>query len=322
MAAAVTGDGGIGTARVRVPASSANLGPGFDAVGLALGLYDEYEARLTPAPGLVLEVSGEGEGTLPLDESHLVARAMKVAVEAAGGVWLPADGPGLHLRCRNAIPMAAGLGSSATALVGGLGLGFALTGGGALTPAVSSLVNTHAGLLEGHPDNSSASVYGGLTLSWLPSEHVVRTVRIDVHPDLDVLVLVPGGSRLSTREARAALPPGVPYRDAVRQATRSALLVHALTADPSILLDATQDWLHQEYRREQYPVSMTAVDRLRAEGYAAVVSGAGPSVLVLAERGVLDDVRTRLRTLLPETEDRWTVLRPGVATTGLTLEVG
>lgn len=308
-----------GTVRVRVPASSANLGPGFDAVGLALGIHDEYAVTPTDRPGLHIDVEGEGDADVPRDETHLVARAMRVAWEASGRSWLPADGPGLDLSCRNAIPMAAGLGSSATALVGGLGLGFAAADGGALTPEALALLNTHAGLLEGHPDNSSASVYGGLTLSWLASANVVRTVHADVHDDVDVLVLVPSGDRLSTREARAALPAAVPFQDAVRQAGRSALLLHALTQEPTLLLDATQDWLHQEQRRAQYPASMAAVDRLRGEGYAAVVSGAGPSVLVLGEAPVLDVVQRQVEADRLGAGSAWTVLRPGVAPEGLTV---
>lgn len=303
-------------ARVSVPASSANLGPGLDSIGLALDLRDAYAVQVTTAPGLVVELNGEGAHELPADQTHLVARALRAAMEACGLPWL--DGLaeqelGLHLACTNAIPMSAGLGSSAAALVGGLGLGFALTRAGALTEDDRTLVNTHAGLLEGHPDNSSASVYGGLTVSWLPSTRAVRTARLVVHGGIEPVVLVPGTERLATSTARALLPPHVLHSDAVRQASRTALLVHAMTTDPSLLLDATQDWLHQEIRRRAYPTSMTAVDALRSQGHAATISGAGPSVLVLARVEAAGAVEAEARSWGRD----WRVLRPGVAQRGL-----
>lgn len=297
---------------VRVPASSANLGPGFDAVGLALGLVDRYEVRVLPEAGrLDVLLAGEGAPTLPTDASHLVARQLRVALEACGLGWL--DGYGLELVCRNEIPMSAGLGSSAAAVVGGLGLGFALVRGGSLTEADLGLVNTHAGVAEGHPDNSSASVFGGLTLSWMPSPQVVRTARAALHPDVVPVVLVPVGVRLDTAVARALLGPQVPRPDAVRQAGRSALLVHALTSAPALLLDATEDWLHQEQRRTAYPVTMGAVDTLRALGHAAVVSGAGPTVLCLTTADRADVVVAEARSWGRD----WKVLTPGVPATGL-----
>lgn len=228
---------------IAVPASTANLGPGFDAVGLALGIEDRYAVEVLPARAgeriLKVVLEGEGAADLPSGEDHLVVRHLREALEAAGLGWL--DGYGLKVVCRNAIPMSAGLGSSAAAIVGGLGLGFALARGGELTEADLGLVNTHAGIAEGHPDNSSASVYGGLTVSWMPGAKVVRTARPTVHPEIAPVVLVPQGVRLDTSIARALLGPQVPRPDAVRQAGRAALLVHALTADPSLLLDATED---------------------------------------------------------------------------------
>ena len=291
------------TVTVAVPASTANLGPGFDAVGLALGIEDRYAVEVVPQPGhLEVVLTGEGSAVLPTDDSHLVVRHLREALEATGHGWL--DGYGLRVTCANAIPMSAGLGSSAAAIVGGLGLGFGLVRGGELTEADLGLVNTHAGIAEGHPDNSSASVYGGLTVSWMPSDQVVRTARPSLHPDVSVVVLVPEGVRLDTAVARALLGPQVARADAVRQAGRAALLVHALTADPTMLLDATEDWLHQEPRREAYPVTMGAVDRLRALGHAAVVSGAGPTVLCLTTTGLLDDVVAEARSWGRE----WTAL--------------
>jgi homoserine kinase len=297
---------------VAVPASTANLGPGFDAVGLALGLEDGYQVDVLPAgAGLEVVLEGEGADVLPRDESHLVAARLQEALTACGIGWL--DGYGLRLTCRNRIPMAAGLGSSAAAIVGGLGLGFALARGGDLTEADLGLVNTRAGIAEGHPDNSSASVYGGLTLSWMPAPQVVRTARPGLHPDVVPVVLVPTSERVDTSVARAVLGPHVPRTDAVHQAGRAALLVHALTSEPALLLDATQDWLHQEQRREVYPVSMGAVDTLRTLGHAAVVSGAGPTVLCLTTTEMAPAVVAEARSW----GRSWRVLTPGVPEVGL-----
>lgn len=302
------------TVRVSVPASSANLGPGFDAVGLALGLLDTYAVAVLPEPGaLEVVLQGEGADRLPRDETHLVCGRIREALAACGIGWL--EGYGLRLTCRNTIPMSAGLGSSATAIVAGLGLGFALARGGELTEADLGLVNTHAGVAEGHPDNSSASVYGGLTVSWMPSAQTVRTARPQLHPDVVPVVLVPSAERLDTAVARSVLAPMVPRTDAVRQLGRSALLVHALVQEPSLLLDATQDWLHQEPRREVYPVTMGAVDTLRGLGHAAVVSGAGPTALCLTTRDLVDVVVAEARSW----GRGWSVLTPGVPATGLQL---
>lgn len=298
--------------RVAVPASTANLGPGFDAVGLALGLEDEYLLEVLPdGAGLEVVLEGEGAADLPRDATHLVAARVREALEACGTGWL--DGYGLRLTCRNTIPMSAGLGSSAAAIVGGLGLGFALARGGELTEADLGLVSTHAGIAEGHPDNSSASVHGGLTVSWMPSPQVVRTARPTLHPDVVPVVLVPTGERVDTATARAVLGPHVPRAEAVQQAGRAALLVHALTSDPTLLLDATQDWLHQEQRRAVYPVTMGAVDALRGLGHAAVVSGAGPTALCLTTAEMAPAVVAEARSW----GRAWRVLTPGVPQVGL-----
>jgi homoserine kinase len=311
---------GVGV-RVRVPASSANLGPGFDTVALALGQYDEYALRVTDEPGLQVLLHGEGAGVLPQDGTHLVARAAAEAVAVCGGAWteqLAPWGRGLRLECANTIPMSAGLGSSAAAVVGGWGLGFALTnvltrGEATLSPADLAVVNTRTGVWEGHPDNSSASVYGGLTVSWRPSVEVVRTARLTLHPEIEPVVLVPLSDRLATATARAVLAPTVPHGDAVRQAGRAALLVHALTSEPALLLDGTSDWLHQEQRRSAYPATMAAVDTLRDLGQPAVVSGAGPSVLVLTRPDMVEDLAAEVRSW----GRGWQMLRPGVAQSGL-----
>ena len=259
-----------GPVRVRPPASSANLGPGFDALGLALALHDEVEVEVIDA-GLQIELAGEGADELPHTEDHLLIRALRVGFDALGGQ--PA---GLRLSCVNQIPHARGLGSSSAAIVAGLLAARALVEGGALAlddQAVLALATS----LEGHPDNVAACLYGGLTIAWTEdgAAHAVRRNPADgVHP----VVFIPE-HRALTATARKLLPDQVPHADAAANAGRAALLVHAFTADPSLLLPATRDWLHQEYRASAMPASADLVRDLRAAGVPAVISGAGPTVL-------------------------------------------
>jgi len=268
--------------RVRVPATSANLGPGFDALGLALGLHDEIEVRALGTPGVRVEVHGEGAGSVPDDETHLVVRALRVALDHVG-----APQTGLHLVCRNRVPHGRGLGSSAAAVVGGILAARGLVEPGALDDDVALALATQ---FEGHPDNAAPALLGGLTVAWSDDAPgatgdvaPVRAARLEVHPDLAPVAVVPPG-HLSTHAARGVLPARVPHADAAWQAGRAALLVEALGRRPDLLLPATQDRLHQGYRREVMPDSLALVDALRAQGVAAVVSGAGPTVLVLARR--------------------------------------
>lgn len=293
---------------VRVPASSANLGPGFDTIGLALGVWDECTATVEEEPGLVVEVSGEGAGTVPLDSSHLVARTMRTA-------WRELGAPppaGLRLRCTNAVPHGRGMGSSATAIVMGTLVAQALCAAAPEgSPVDLEVVNDLAARLEGHPDNASASVFGGLTVSWSDASGepgATRTVRPALHPDVDVVVFVPE-AQLSTAKARSVLPGQVRLVDAAANTGRAALLVHALTSDPTLLVPGTREWLHQEPRRESYAASMALLDRLRAAGHAAVISGAGPSVLVLT-------TRDRAGEVAGHRGEGWRVLRPGIPTVG------
>jgi homoserine kinase len=260
--------------RVRVPATSANLGPAFDCAGLALGLHDVVEFR-TPSNGLKVAVTGEGFDSLPGTEDHLVVRAFRAASEELG--WSPS---GLRVVATNAIPQGRGMGSSAAAVVAGV------LGAWALCPDVDT-IDTGAVLrltteLEGHPDNVAPCLLGGATLSWL-TDAGARAARLEVTEEIAPVVFVPA-STLSTHVARGLLPDAVPHADAAFNAGRSALLVHALTRDPALLLEATEDRLHQRQRGAAMPESLDLVDRLRAAGHAAVVSGAGPSVLVLARR--------------------------------------
>jgi homoserine kinase len=254
--------------RVRVPASTANLGPGFDALGLALALYDEVEVALAPS-GLRVEVRGEGAGQVPTDDTHLVVRALRAACARCG---YRADG--LVLRCHNRIPHSRGLGSSAAAAVAGVLAGYALAG---MQPDDAAL-DLAAGF-DGHADNAGASLLGGLVISWR-DERAFRAVRLEPHPDLAPVLLVPELTS-STEITRGLLPAEVPHIDAAFTAGRAALAVHALTVAPQLLLAATEDRLHQTYRRAAYPATGRLVDRLRAVGVPAAVSGAGPTVLAL-----------------------------------------
>lgn len=268
--------------RVRVPATSANLGPGFDALGLALGLHDEVEVTVT-ASGLDIEVSGEGAADVAdAGEKHLVVRAMRAAFDdlAAG------QPPGLALRCVNRIPHGRGLGSSAAAIVAGVLAARALAGA-PLDPAVALPM---ASQLEGHPDNVAPCLFGGLTIAWLtrgtvaPEASVARAVRLEPAPDIQPVVLI-APEPVSTEVARGLLPASVPHAHAARNAGRAALLIAALTVTPEALLDATADELHQDYRGPAMPATHDLVSRLRAAGFPAVVSGAGPSVLVFLTGG-------------------------------------
>ena len=298
---------------VRVPASSANLGPGFDSVGCALGVWDTCRATVAETPGLVVTVVGEGADAVPLDATHLVHRAMQVAWSELG-VEPPA---GLLLECRNEVPHGRGMGSSATAIVTGIVAAQALHDvARGLDGADVDLgfAGTLASRLEGHPDNATASVHGGVTLSWSDDElGTTRTVHLSVHPDVEPVVFVPD-AQLSTAKARSVLPLQVRLADAAANSARTALLAHAITSAPEHLLAATRDWLHQEARRPSYAASMALVDGLRADGHAAVISGAGPSVLVLGPR-------LRTDAVAAHGAEGWRVLRPGIPPRGAQVTV-
>jgi homoserine kinase len=263
--------------RVTVPATSANLGPGFDALGLALDLHDVIEAHTVPAEAgggsLTVAVEGIGADDLPRDASHLVVQAMQVVFKLAGQ-----EPSAIDLRCVNGIPLGRGLGSSAAAIVAGVLAARALVDGGPDLVDDEAVLAVAAGL-EGHPDNVAPCLLGGLTLAWNPGEQA-RAIRLDVHPDLRPVLCVPEQT-LPTEAARGLLPDVVPHGDASHNAARAALLVEALRSRPDLLLDATEDHLHQDYRAEAMPETLALVTRLRSSGLPAVVSGAGPSVLVL-----------------------------------------
>jgi len=259
---------------VRVPATSANLGPGFDTLGLALSVYDELVVTALPHEGLEIEVTGEGAGDVPRDASNLVVRAIAYAFEAVGRRM-----PGLRLEGRNVIPHGRGMGSSGAAVVSGLLAAKGLLEGDVLFGDDTLL--SLATELEGHPDNVAPALFGGLTIAWM-DETGPQHKKLLVHRGVAPLVLVPQFT-MSTKLARSLQPLQVPREDAVFNVSRSALLIAALTQSPELLLAATEDKLHQSYRAQAMPDTDTLVRGLRAEGFAAVVSGAGPSVLVMAD---------------------------------------
>lgn len=257
---------------VRAPASSANLGPGFDALGLALEVHDEVTAQVVDGDDLVIEVEGEGEADVPRGPEHLVVRSMEAAFDLMG-----VTRPGLRLRCRNVIPHGRGMGSSAAAIAAGIVLAKNLVDGVEVLDDRATLQLAHD--LEGHPDNVAAALLGGLTIAWLDG-FAAEAVRLDV--DVPLTLFVPP-SPVSTELARGLLPETVRHADAAANAGRAALLVAALLQAPERLLSGTEDRLHQQYRSQAMPDSYALVRRLRGEGVPAVISGAGPTVLAFAD---------------------------------------
>jgi len=281
-----------GPVAVRTPATSANLGPGFDALGLALSLHDEVRAEVI-GEGLRIDVSGVGEKTARYGERHLVVRAMRAAFDALGE-----QPPGIMLRCVNAIPHGFGLGSSAAAIVAGVLAARALFGDGGRERLPDETVLGLATGLEGHADNVAACMAGGLTIAWDSADgparrgegRSVRSVRLEPLHQLTPVLCIPVVP-LATEAARRVLPRSVPHGDAAKNAARSALLTAALTQpsaaqDARLLLDATQDFLHQPYRAGSMPATAELVRALREASVPAVVSGAGPAALALVLPGV------------------------------------
>lgn len=260
-----------------VAASSANLGPGFDSLGLALSIYDEILVDTTES-GLTIDVEGEGEGQVPLTADHLVVRAIERGLAAAD-----VQAGGLAVRCRNAIPHSRGLGSSAAAVVGGLAAANGLIAQYGSTPLGEHQLVQLSSEFEGHPDNASAAVLGGATVSWTvagngPAQYFAAPLRL--HSDIHLFPAIPQ-VRSSTAETRVLLPDTVSHHAARFNLSRAALLVVALTERPDLLLVATEDLLHQPQRAAVMPASAEYLQMLRRCGIAAVLSGAGPAVLAL-----------------------------------------
>lgn len=295
---------------VRVPATSANLGPGFDTLGLALTLHDTVRVRTTTTGATTVRASGEGAHCLPADESHLVAKSLISTLHRVGR-----RATGLDLQTTNVIPHGRGLGSSAAAIVAGV------LAGNALLPIGERLDAPHllqwAASIEGHPDNVAPALMGALAISW-ESGHAYHSTRVEVHPEVIPVLAVPDLA-VSTESARALLPPSVSHRSAAANAGRAALLVHALGADPSLLFFATQDALHQDYRAQAMLPSATLMRGLRAAGFASTISGAGPSVLTLAvgedaARAAEDAIRELIGR--GDTPEMWRILSLAVEREG------
>jgi len=267
--------------QVQVPATSANLGPGFDCLGLALTLHDRFVAQVTDEPGIDLDIAGEGAETVRRDDKNLLVKAMHQGFEIMGG-----QPRGLAVRALNVIPQGRGLGSSASAIVGGLVLARALVLSGQERMSDEQLLNV-AAKMEGHPDNVAAALLGGATIAWQEvrlGQLVSRAVGITVDPRIKALAFIPS-SAVATSKARKLLPESIPHSEAIANSTRAALLVHALAGQPNLLYAATEDFLHQKYRQEVMQKSFTLMSKLRSAGVAAFISGAGPSVLVLHSAG-------------------------------------
>jgi homoserine kinase len=263
--------------QVQVPASSANLGPGFDAFGLALGMHDRYVAQVLDDVILDIDVTGEGADEVPLTDKNLLVKAMYKGFDFLGG-----RPKGLAIRALNVNPHGRGLGSSASAIIGGLVLARALVLNGEDRMNDIQLLSL-ATDMEGHPDNVSAALFGGATISWFEMEKhksSAHCVHLNVDPRIQAMAYIPAKA-LATSKARKMLPDAIPFADAVRNTTNAALMSHALTTRPDLLLIATEDFLHQSYRAEAMPDSYALVQKLRAAGIAAFISGAGPTVLAL-----------------------------------------
>jgi homoserine kinase len=256
--------------KVTVPATSANLGPGFDSLGMALAHYDEYELETTSS-GVEIQIAGEGAKTAAKDENNLIFRSIQLVFDSVGEKL-----PGIKLNCRNSIPHGRGMGSSGAAVAGGVMLAAGLLANKNFT---EQQLLEFATRLEGHPDNVAPALFGGLTIAWV-DESGPHHKKLTVHRGISPLVLV-APNEMSTKLARSLQPESVPHTDAVFNVSRSALLVAALTQSPELMMSATEDRLHQNYRSSAMPETSKLISSLRELGHPAVVSGAGPSVLVL-----------------------------------------
>jgi homoserine kinase len=291
-----------GPVTVEAPATSANLGPGYDCLGLALELSDTLVGEVV-LQGLEVVVAGESAVDVPLDETHLVVRAMAATFEAMGQPM-----PGLRLTCTNRIPHSRGLGSSSAAIVGGIVLARALVAGGESLlddAAMLCLANT----MEGHPDNVAPALLGGFVISGQAGESVWAQ-QSPIDPSVSAVVFVPPHG-VRTEVARGLLPETVRHADAAANSGRAALLVAALAGHPAHLLRATEDFLHQEQRAPAMPDSIALVHHLRKHGVPAVVSGAGPTVLAF----VTDDADT----VASLASDAWWTLHQRIGGRGATV---
>lgn len=295
-----------GPVEVSVPATSANLGPGFDSLGLALDFRDRVSAIVIDT-GLEITVSGVGEGEVPLDENHLVYKAMRRAFAEMNCVV-----PGIRLHCENVIPHARGLGSSAAAIVAGICAARALVAGGSLLMDDDAVFNLAADM-EGHPDNVAPAFFGGFTIAYSVLDRSCAKI-VAVDPRVNVVLFVPP-EPVETKVARGLLPDTVSHAAAAANSGRAALLVAALSQQPELLFAATQDLLHQSYREPAMPETLRFLQDLRTDGVAAVVSGAGPTVLAFTD----SSDRPGLQARAP---DGWQVLALPIDQKGAQISIG
>jgi homoserine kinase len=280
---------------VRAPATSANLGPAFDAAGIALDWWDELEVRPAPVDGI--QLGGEQAELLPTGRDNLIRVAMRRLAEAAGTPLPP-----LHLSVVKGFPLGRGFGSSAAAVVLGLVAARRLVAPDLPEAELLAL----ACELEGHPDNATPCLHGGATLAWVEDGRPRRRA-LPVHPDLVAVALV-APEPMATSEARRLLPERVPFAVAAHTAARSAMLPLALAGDHELLLPATEDLLHQPERLAQTPDGAKLLERLRSAGHGAFVSGAGPSLLVLCPRqGAAGVVADATEALAADGAEGWQV---------------
>lgn len=296
--------------QVQVPATSANLGPGFDCFGLALDLHDRYVAQILDEPGLDLDVAGEGAQILPLNDKNLLIKAMNKGFDFLGG-----KPKGIAVRALNLVPHGRGLGSSASAIIGGLVLARALVLAGTDKMSDQVLLDL-ATQMEGHPDNVAAALYGGATIAWQEDHHgklVSQVLPLTVDSRIRAVAFIPN-SELSTSKARKLLPENILHADAAANSARSALLSQALTNRPDLLFRATEDFLHQEFRESAMPKSLKLMRTLRKAGVASFISGAGPTVLTLHTSD-----QSELEELMRAAGDGFEAKSFGIAVRGATL---
>jgi homoserine kinase len=274
---------------VRTPASTANLGPGFDCLGLALDLWNETRFELSGS-ALIIEISGEGENRLPRDERNLTVRAFKRVCEEVSQP-LP---KGLRVTSKQEIPLSSGLGSSAAACLAGLLAANALLG----EPLKAEMILQLGAEMEGHADNLAAALLGGLIL--VTKDDWRYTARKLECAALQVIFVLPD-SKLSTREARKILPAQVPMQDAVFNIGAAIGVVEALrTGDIPALAAAMADKLHQPYRLPLIPGAAEALAAAQQAGAAAALSGAGPGVIAFVEEGREKGVTEAMRAPFAE----------------------
>ena len=289
----------------RAPATSANLGPGFDCFGLALDLCNEVTIDTEAKPGVSWE--GEGAGELPTDGTDLVSRAVAATVEARRRIHPDAEVPSFALHGVNRIPLERGLGSSSAAAVAGVVLGAALLGSDGWGMSDRDATAAVAAAFEGHADNVAPATFGGLTVV---ADGVIR--RFDVAPTVSPVVLVPENVRISTSVARRALAEVVPRADAVFNIGHGALLVQALIAgDLELLRVALRDRLHQSVRLGLVPEVASVFAEIERR-IPVCVSGSGPSLLAFESPEVE----------VPELGKGWRILRIPVDRTGVELLEG